>query len=291
MKPMGAAMFSALATSLARWVKLLCLALVWGAVSPLASAEAQEIGGIYRGLDGAQGITVQLSRGGNGYVGEIISQSGQRVTLNAEAVPGGARGPLTLRGQSGTVELMSRPVGLSMVWRPEFGGEELVYAFRHDTLALPTPPAGYKDPPPPGATRVNPIDFVNSYEFWNAAQVARAYDGLDDKFRVILKSFAIVHTDVLWKLCRAPVAPDQLADALRGQGVTCLDVENSIKRSQTNGAFTNFKHAVQIQKRDALLAVECARGINTASVCARAAQLTQQAALSLETVGTVLNRF
>jgi len=178
-----------------------------------------------------------------------------------------------------------------MVWRPNAGGKELVYAFRNERLALPTPPPGYKDPPPPGADRVNPIDFLISYEFWDAAQVARTYDGLDDKFRVIMKSFATVHTDILWKLCRAPVAPTQLTDALRGQGVTCIDVQSKIKLSQTDGAFTSFKQAVQIQKADTLLAVECARGINTASVCARAAQISQQAALSLETAGTVLNRF
>ena len=284
-------MFSALTSSMGRWIKLLPLALIGWASLPASSVSAQEVGGVYRGLDSAQGITIQLTRGGNGYVGEIIAGSGARASINAEAVPGGARGPLTLRGQPGVVELMSRPLGLSMVWRPNSGSDELVYAFRHEALALPTPPAGYKDPPPPGADRVNPIDFVNSYEFWDAAQVGRTYDGLDDKFRVIMKSFATVHTDILWKLCRAPVAPEQLTDALRGQGVTCLDVRNKIKNSQTNGSFTSFKRAVQIQKADVLLAVECARGINTASVCARAAQISQQAALSLETAGTILNRF
>lgn len=270
---------------------MLPLALAGWALLPVLSANAQEIGGIYRGLDSAQGITIQLSRGGNGYVGEIIAGSGASATINAEAVPGGARGPLTLGGQPGVVELMSRPVGLSMVWRANSGSNEFVYAFKNEALALPALPPGYKDPPPPGADRVNPIDFLNSYEFWEAAQVARTYDGLDDKFRVIMKSFATVHTDVLWKLCRAPVAPDQLSDALRGQGVTCREVQNKIKQSQTDGVFNGFKQAVHTQKADALLAVECARGINTASVCSRAAQITQRAALSLETVGTILNRF
>jgi hypothetical protein len=255
------------------------------------SAAAQELGGTYRGLDGAHGITIQLSRGGDGYVGEIFAPSGNRASLNTQATPTGARGPLTLQGQRGTVELRSQPVGLSMIWRPDNGGTELVYAFRHEQLALPQLPPGYKDPPPFGATRVNPIDFLNSYEFWEAAQVARAYDGLDDKFRVIMKSFATVHTDILWKLCRAPLAPAQLTDALRGQGVTCIDVQQKIKESQKTGAFSNFKRAVHFQKIDALLAVECARGINTASICAQAAQKTQQATLSLETAGSVLQRF
>lgn len=252
---------------------------------------AQELGGVYRGMDSAAGITLQISRGGSGFVGEISSESGGRAAINAEAVPGGARGPLTLKGQPGIVELKVQPVGIAFIWRPNSGGNDLVYAFRHEGLALPSVPAGYKDPPPPGATRVNPIDFLNSYEFWEAAQVARAYDGLDDKYRVIMKPFATVHTDMLWKLCRAPVAPDQLADALRGQGVTCVDVQNRIKQSQKSGAFSNFKRAVQAEKRDVLVAVECARGINTANICARAAQRAQQAALSLDTVGTILKRF
>ena len=284
-------MFSALASSLARWFNLLALALASWVLISTTSANAQELGGVYRGLDSAQGITIQLSRGGNGYVGEIIASSGARAAINAEAVPGGARGPLTLGGQPGVVELLSRPVGLSLVWRANSGSNELVYAFKNESLALPSLPPGYKDPPPPGADRVNPIDFLHSYEFWEAAQVARAYDGLDDKFRVIMKSFATVHTDILWKLCRAPVAPDQLTDALRGQGVTCPDVRNKIKRSQVSGVFNGFKAAVHTQKVDVLLAVECARGINTASVCARAAQIAQQATLSLQTAGTVLNRF
>ena len=256
-----------------------------------APAAADELGGTYRGLDGAHGITIQLSRGGDGYVGEIFAPSGDRASLNTAQTPTGARGPLTLQGQQGTVEFRTQPVGLSMIWRPDAGGPELVYAFRHEQLALPQLPPGYKDPPAFGATRVNPIDFLTSYEFWEAAQVARAYDGLDDKYRVIMKSFATVHTDMLWKLCRAPIAPDQLTDALRGQGVTCIDVQQKIKESQKTGAFSNFKRAVYFQKIDAMLAVECARGINTAAICARAAQKTQQATLSMETAGSVLQRF
>ena len=260
-------------------------------LSVFTQLHAQELSGTYRGLDGASGITIQLARGGNGYVGQISSGSGGGTALTAEEIPGGARGPLTLQGQPGVVELLFRPVGLSMLWRPNSGGAELVYAFRREQLALPTPPAGFQQPPPQGATRVNPIDFLNSYEFWEAAQVARAYDGLDDKFRVIMKSWAVVHTDMLWKLCRAPVAPEQLTDALRGQGVTCSQVQQKIKESQATGAFVNFKREVQREKADVLRAVECARGINTSSVCTRAAQRTQQAALSLETVGSVLRRF
>lgn len=287
LKPMVAMMFSLPFLHCTRFV----IAFLGFAFGFMGLAQAQELNGTYRGLDGASGITIQIAPGGSGFTGEIIAQAGGRVALDTQAVPGGARGPLTLQGKPGIVELMARPVGLSMVWRPDSGGTELVYAFRHEQLAVPTPPVGYRDPPPPGATRVNPIDFVNSYEFWEAAQVARAYDGLDDKFRVILKTFAIVHTDILWKLCRAPIAPAQLADALRGQGVTCIDVQNKIKVSQTTGGFTRFKQAVKNQKVDALTAVECARGINPANVCTQSAQRTQQAALSLDTARTVLDQF
>ena len=287
MKPMGTVMFAFVRV----FIVSVAFVIVGLSQGFTPAAQAQELGGTYRGLDGAEGNTHELSRGGNGYVGAIIAGSGGRADLNAEAITGGARGPLTLQGQPGVVELMSRPVGLSMVWRPNSGGNELIYAFRRDQVALPTPPAGYKNPPPPGATRVNPIDFLNSYEFWEAAQVARAYDGLDDKFRVIMKSFATVHTDILWKLCRAPSAPRELSDALRGQGVTCVDVEQKMKSSQTTGGFERFKRAVAYQKVDAMTAVECARGINTADICVRAAQRTQQAALSLETAGSILQKF
>lgn len=255
------------------------------------AAMAQDISGTYSGIDGAQGIAVRLSRGGSGYQGEISAATGRQAQLDLQATTAGARGPLVLQGQNGTVEFLEKPLGLSMVWRPDFGGQELVYAFRHERLALPTPPAGYKDPPPHGATRVNPMDFLNSYEFWEAAQVGRAYDGMDDKYRVIIKSFATVHTDILWKLCRAPTAPVQLVDALRGQGVTCAEVQSRIRAAQSTGGFSRFKQAVQAQKYDALKAVECARGINTADICTRAAQRTQQAVLSLETAGSILSRY
>jgi len=100
-------MFSTLASSLVRKSRTVLFVLAAWMLFPVFSTNAQEIGGIYRGIDSAQGITIQLSRGGNGYVGEIIAGSGGRVSLNAEAVPGGARGPLVLRGQPGIVELQS----------------------------------------------------------------------------------------------------------------------------------------------------------------------------------------
>ncbi len=255
------------------------------------TATAQELRGIYHGLDGAQGIAVQISPVQSGFIVDIVSGSSGSARFEAQAIPNGVRGPLVLQGQAGTADFIKIPAGLSMVWQPNGGGQELVYAFKHQQLALPQLPPGYKNPPPPGADRVNPVDFLTSYEFWEAAQVARAYDGLDDKYRVIMKSYATVHTDMLWKLCRAPVAPDQLTDALRGQGVTCRDVQNKIRDAQSTGEFSNFKRAVHFQKQEAQLAVECARGIHTVSVCTRAAQRTQQATLSLETAATVLGRY
>jgi len=297
-KPMGFAMLAFLSMPLLAGIKefsqifrAFCLIILGFYLLSAAPASAQELRGVFHGLDGAEGIAVQLSPTPSGYVVDVVSRSSGNTRFNAQAIPGGVRGPLTLQGQAGVVEFLEIPVGISMIWRPNNGGNELVYAFKNQQLALPQLPPGYKDPPPPGAKRVNPVNFLNSYEFWEAAQVARAYDGLDDKFRVIMKSFATVHTDILWKLCRAPVAPDQLTDALRGQGVTCIDVQSKIKNSQKTGAFSNFKRAVHFQKLDVMLAVQCARGINTVTVCTQAAQRTQQATLSLQTVGSVLQRF
>ncbi len=275
-----------------RFVKSrVCCILAGAAVFFGGVSQAQVADGVYHGLDGAQGIAVQIVQVEDGYIVDIVSASSGQARFEAEAVPNGVRGPLVLQGKKGIVEFRRIPVGLSMVWRPDAGGDELIYAFTNANLELPQLPPGYKDPPPPGATRVNPVDFLTSYEFWEAAQVARTYDGLDDKYRVIMKSFATVHTDILWKLCRAPVAPDQLTDALRGQGVTCSAVQNKIRNMQQSGKFSSFKRAVHFEKTDASVAVECAWGANSAQICARAARRTQQATLSLETAGTVLGRF
>lgn len=283
----GAAMIDLFSTVRAAMLAL-CTLLALPLLAEQARA-AETLDGVFLGLDGAEGITIRLSQGGRGYVGEIEARGGGRADINAEISGDEATGPLTLQGQPGTVRFSPRPVGLAMVWRPNGGGAApLVYAFRRQSLGLPPPPAEYVPSPQSSTDEVDALDFLHSYEFWDADSVGFAYDRVRDKFRVIMRTYPAVHGDILWKLCQATVVPDQLGEALRGQGVTCPEVNAKLRASQTNGGFARFKQRVRREKYDAILSVECARGIHTADLCIQAANRTQQAATSLDTLGSIL---
>lgn len=272
-------------------IRIVAAALYLVLAAPLLTAQAyaQGLDGTFLGMDGAQGITISLSQGGRGYVGEINAAGGGRADINAALNGEEAEGPLVLQGRSGTMRLSPRPVGLSMVWTPDDGGTQLVYAFRRQSVQLPSPPAGFVQPPAPGEKRINPIGFLHSYEFWDPNDVARAYDLMEDKYRVIMRTFPAVHGDILWKLCQAGRAPVSLGDALRGQNITCGSLNAKLRESQKTGGFGRFKRRVGLEKQDALLAVECARGIHTAQICRDAASRTQRAATSIVTLTSILD--
>lgn len=254
---------------------------------PAAAQQAPRLGGTYYGIDAAQGITLSLQPSGSGYSGSLTAGAGGQAGITARGEGLEAVGPLTLRGQPGTVRLSPRPLGLSMIWTPSGGGAPLVYVFRSQAVDLPPVPAGYQ-PPPPSGGRVDPVAFAYSYEFWPADDVGRTYDAMQDKYRVILRTYPAVHTDVLWKLCQADLAPTSLAAALRGQGVTCASLEAGLKRGQASGGFERFKERVRSEREDAVLAIECARGIHTDQICASAAARTQRAAASLDTAAAFI---
>lgn len=284
--------FAAFARAIAATMILMAASLALLAAP--AQAQQNRLNGTYMGLDAAHGITIRIAPGGRGYQGEITAQSGGTARIDAQDANGAAEGPLSLRGREGIVRLIPKPLGLSMMWMPLGPGgapvdsEAVLYAFRHQGVSLPTLPPGYVEPPHAGAERVDPIGFLHSYEFWEPNAAALAYDKIDDKYRVIMRTFPVVHGDILWKLCKATVPTRQLGEALRGQGMTCTQLDARLKASQSTGGFTRFKQRLATERADALLAVECARGIHTAQICADAAQRTQRAATSMDTLASIL---
>ncbi len=251
-------------------------------------ASAQErMGGTYYGLDEAQGLTIQLQDSGSGATGRISAADGSGQAINGTRQGGSIVTDLIFRGKRGSAKIIPKGLGLGITWTPQDGSGDVVFAFLRQGLELPAPPPGYAPEPYPGIS-VEPHTFLASYEFWSPNAVARIYDSIEEQYRAIIRLFPVVHTDVIWKLCQSSPHPRELGEALRGEGVTCAQVDNALKDAQRTGAFNGFKRQVHAERADAMKAVECARGIHQPNICLEAARRTQQAAMALQTVKTVL---
>jgi len=253
----------------------------------LAAAAQERLGGVYYGLDEAQGLTIQLQDGGNGATGRISAADGSGQAIDGRRQGGSVVSDLIFRGKQGSARITPKDLGLGITWTPQDGSGDVVFAFRRRSLELPPLPPGFQPEPYPGQS-VEPHTFLASYEFWAPEAAARVYDGIEEQYRAIIRLFPVVHTDVIWKLCQSSTGARELGEALRGEGVTCAQVDDSLKASQKTNGFNRFKRRVHAERADALRAVECARGIHQPNICVEAAQRTQRAAIALETVKTVL---
>lgn len=253
------------------------------------AATAQDrLDGVYYGLDGARGLTIQLQDTGNGATGRITAADGSGQAIQGRRQGSSIVSDLIFRGKRGSARITPKDLGLGLTWTPADGsGGDIVFAFGRRGLELPAPSPSYVPETQVGA-RVEPHVFVASYEFWSPETVARVYGGLEDKYRTIIQLFPAIQTDVIWKLCQSSSQPAKLGEALRGEGVTCAEVDRTIKGAQKTDAFNRFKRRVHAERADAESAVRCARGIHLPTVCIASARRTQAAAMSLETVKTVL---
>ncbi len=255
-------------------------------LTALASAQ-ERLGGVYYGLDSAQGLTIQLQDAGGGATGRISAADGSGQAINGRRQGGSVITDLIFRGKRGTARLTPKGLGLGVTWTPQDGSGEVVFAFRRRSLELPPLPPGFQPEPYAGA-QVEPHTFLASYEFWSPDIVANVYDSIEEQYRALIRLFPVVHTDVIWKLCQSATQPAELGQALRGEGVTCAEVDRILKASQKTDGFNRFKRRVHAERADAMKAVECARGIHQPGICIEAARRTQRAATALETVKTVL---
>jgi hypothetical protein len=94
-------------------------------------------------------------------------------------------------------------------------------------------------------------------------------------------------------MCQAQTAPAAMADALRGQGVTCQDVLASVGRMlQTGQAFTEFKADTEAQKAQLVEAIRCSIDYRRNDPeCKASGARVASAAVSMETVRGVLARY
>ncbi len=265
-------------------LRTLAIGIVVFAGLAVPAVAQQRLDGTYQGLDQAHGLTLQLS----GVNGRVSAPDGSGQAIQGRMQNGSVVADLIFRGKRGTARMTPKGIGLGFIWTPQDGTGDIVFAFKRQGLELPTPPAGFMPQPAPGTRNVDPSRFLASYEFWEPDAVSAVYDSVGEQYRALIRLFPAVQTDLIWKLCQSRTTARELGEALRGEGVTCGQIDKTLKDAQQSDAFNRFKRRVHAERADAMLAVECARGIHQARICIDAAQRTQRAAMSLETVKTVL---
>ncbi len=256
-----------------------------------AAAAADPILGDYIGLDGAQSMVLAVHPQNEGYV--IVfrpAPSGEVYNIEAEKAADGIEGAVDWRGGSGIMRVAPKGAGIVMIWAPLNAQKEpdraATQAFAFVRRGTEMPKTG-QFPAPRRGEKTTPAVFLQAYELWEPNAVQTGYEGLTDADRDLLRLYPLVMTDVLWKMCGA-TGGEGLAEALRGQSVTCGDIDAAISAGQSSGRFNAFKQQTANQRADALKAIECGRGLYRDAECAAAARKTQEIALSLQSVAGAL---
>ncbi len=274
------------------------VAVVFGVGAPQSAAAQDQLGGYYLGIDEAQGWSVTLTAlGTGGFDGLLVDQNGVNYPFMAGGDGNLAEARVEISGQPLFLRFSPRPVGLVSFWIPvnasgELNVEEVrPYAFLREGVKLPEMPERLSPPPEQLGSYMEPVSFLSSYEFWQPQEVGRGYANLSEPFRALIRLYAHVHTDVLWKLCQSRGTPPGIVEALQGQNVVCPDVLGSVAESQRSGSFERYKTDLTAQKQMLMDAVRCTQGGLSEEQCVTVAKFTSQAAISLETARTVLSRY
>lgn len=261
-------------------------------------APVPSLAGRYTGIGPARGMQVEITDAGRKPAGKFHDSNGVEATIGGGWKEGGLEALLNFPGRPVFVRLTPSAMGLQMAVLPlDPEGKPLreqarVLAFLREGVRTPEQPALYQDPPKRAGSETDPDVFLASYQFWPPEGVANGFDNIGPRYRTILRMFPQIHADVLWKLCSADSQRALLAEALRGQGAGCADIEKTIARLQANGKFSAWKAAVDKEIDQLMPAIQCARGyIVKESVCGPASKRVADAAVSLQTLGTVLARW
>jgi hypothetical protein len=261
-------------------------------------AWAEKLSGTYYGVDDAVGASIEIKPSDGGFTGTFFDAQGRSQAFQAELVGKSAEAVLDMDGRAVLMRVEPMPFGANVAIVPFSQSGQLdigagrVLTFVRRGLTLPKPGPEYIDPPREGSGRIAANAFLASYEFWSPTDVRNGYLALPERFRTLMRMFAAVQLDVIWKLCLSP-APDQaLSIALRGQGVSCKEVLDGIAGTQRTGKFTAYKADVAKQRETLRISVRCAdRYPESKETCDRAARALSAQAVSLETAGTVLGRY
>jgi len=268
------------------------------ALAPGAASAGSGLDGRYFGVDAAEGAMLEIAPEGTGFEGVFRDRRGRRAAFTADRRGESAQAIVEIGDGTVLIRVNPMPYGADVALIP-FDGQgrlrmdeaEFLNLVR-EGLDVPRLPEGYRDAPRDTRTSVTANSFLISYEFWTPTGVRNGYLGLPGRFRTVIRLFPAVQLDVIWKLCLAPQADRALAEALRGQGVDCETIREGLAEMQRNGRFNAFKREVQAAKEVLLRSVRCAdRYVMEKSVCERAARQVAEAAVALETAGSVLARY
>jgi hypothetical protein len=271
----------------------------FGASIGVGVAAAQDrLDGTYLGIDDAAGARIRIAPDPGGFTGTFQDPQGRSQDFQADRVEDAAEAVLDMDGQTVLMRIAPLPFGaqVSIVpLRPD-GSMAMEFSrslgFVRQGVELPEKPDAFVEAPQMPGERVAGNAFVESYQFWAPEGVVNGYLGLPERFRTLLRMFPAVQLDVIWKLCLAPHADQALGVALRGQDVACPEVVETVARLQRQNRFDDYKAEVDVEREALQTSIRCADGyVASRATCDAAARRLAEAAVSLQTAGTVLSKF
>jgi len=267
-------------------------------LGPGVGAAADDLSGIYYGIEDATGASVEIQPATDGFRGTFIDAVGSTQAFKADRTGDIAEAVLDMDGRTVLMRMIPLPYGAEVTITPFDKKGHLVISagrvlnFVRTGLTLPEPGTDFIAAPHDDRGRITANGFLASYEFWRPTGVRNGYLVLPGKFRTLMRLFPAVQLDLIWKLCLAPSADRALAIALRGQGVACSEVIEGIAGAQRSGKFVTYKAEVARQKATLRMTVRCADFYpESKQTCDRAARDLGIQAISLDTAGTVLARY
>lgn len=271
---------------------LLILSWSWSALA------ADALDGSYFGVDDAEGASISISADSEGYRGIFYDARGNSQNFEADRQGDVAEAVLDMDSRTILMRMVPLPYGAEVAIIPFDGEGRLLLEsarllnFVRQGVSLPNAPKDYSDPPRRIGEAIAANAFLASYQFWDPVGVVNGYLGLPERFRPLMRMFPAVQLDVIWKLCLAPSADRALASALRGQGVACPEVLQTIATTQRTGQFNSYKAEVEDERTTLRMVVRCADGyVESKQACDTASQRLSKAAVSLRTAAGVLSRY
>jgi hypothetical protein len=262
------------------------------------TAVAEDLSGFYYGVEDAAGASIEIRPDSKGFQGVFFDASGGSQKFKADRNGDIGETVLDMDGRTVLMRMVPLPYGAEVAIIPFDNKGNLIISagrilnFVRTGLNLPQPGEDFVASPRDDVGRITANSFLASYEFWHPTGVRNGYLSLPERFRTILRMFAAVQLDVIWKLCLAPSSDRALSIALRGQGVACADVIEGLATTQRNGTFATYKAEVTKQKSSLRMTVRCADGYpESKQNCDRSARDLSAQAISLETAGTILARY
>lgn len=276
--------------------RLLAAGCLWFA----STAAAPALDGVFFGLEDASGATLRLSppAADGSQKGQYIDERGDSAVFVGTSYPDGMEATFPIGGGELYLRAIEHPSGAIVVAIPVDQGGALradltrsAGFVREGGKAEKRRPYQIPEPAKTGAP-VDAVSFIQSFEFWSPDGVGRGYVGVLPRYRSVMALFPALQTDIIAKLCAqtSPAAPG-LAEALRGQGVSCDEVRAALDRARRSGRYAAYKRDVAADRQIAFEAVSCARRIGTRERCEEVARLTSEAAISMVNAATVVARY